>query len=113
MTTTPHLAITLIEQAQAQKEVTMNDALMRMDAILNGGAIAAHLATPPTSPSRGDMYIVATSPTGAWAGHATHMAYFDQLWRFITPRTGCLLWVNDVAELRVFTGTNWVTIVEL
>ncbi len=35
MTITPHYGLTLIEQSQAQKEVTVNEALMRIDGILN------------------------------------------------------------------------------
>lgn len=44
------------------------------------------LATPPGSPAVGDAYIVASSPTGAWTGHAKHIAsYTARGWRFIVP----------------------------
>jgi hypothetical protein len=107
MATTSHLGLTLVEQAQAQKEVTVNQAFTRLDALLNTGAIDKDLATPPGSPATGDVYIVAGSPTGAWSGHATHIAYFDQIWRFVTPREGMLLWVNDENLLYIFDGTVW------
>ena len=67
MTTTSHLTLTLVEQSQASKEVTVNTALARIDAILNTGAKDKDLSTPPGSPAAGDVYIVAASPTGAWA----------------------------------------------
>jgi hypothetical protein len=50
MAITAHLGITLIEQAQAQKEVTANEAFARMDAVLNRGANQAGVNTPPVSP---------------------------------------------------------------
>jgi hypothetical protein len=107
MVTTEHLEITLLESAQAQKEITVNEALARIDAILNCGAIDKDLATPPGSPAAGDVYIVAAAATGAWAGKSGQIAYFDQLWRFIAPNEGAMLWVNDEDAHYVFDGTAW------
>lgn len=108
MATTTHLTLTLVDAAQAQKEVTVNAALSRIDAVLNTGAIDKDLATPPGSPAAGDVYIVAASPTGAWAGQAKNVAYYDQIWRFITPNEGLTLWVRDEDKLYSYDGTNWV-----
>lgn len=108
MATTPHLNLTLVEQAQAQKEVTVNMALMRLDALLNTSAKDKDLATPPSTPTEGDVYIVAASPTGDWASHAGHIAYFNQIWRFIVPQVGASLWVADEAIHYVFDGTAWI-----
>ena len=108
MATTSHLGLTLIETAQAQKEVTANTAFTRIDAILNTGAIDKDLATPPGSPAEGDVYIVAASPTGAWAGQAGKIAFYSQTWQFITPLEGATLWVKDEDVLYSYTGSAWV-----
>jgi hypothetical protein len=108
MTTTSHLGVTLLEQAQAQKEVTVNEALSRIDAILNTGAISKAVSTPPGLPAAGAVYIVGTSPTGAWSGKANQVAYFDQIWRFVVPNEGMSLWVNDEDLFYSYNGTNWV-----
>lgn len=107
MVDTPHLQATLVETAQAQKEVTVNEALVRLDALLNTGIIDRDLNAPPGSPTYGDVYIVGSAPTGAWAGKAGQIAYFDQLWRFIPPRAGLCLWVNDEQALCRHNGTLW------
>lgn len=107
MTTTNHLGITLVETSQAQKEVTVNAAISKIDAILNTGAKDKDIATPPGSPAAGDVYIVAASPTGAWSGHAGHIAYYDQTWKFITPNEGMRLWVNDENKLYAYDGATW------
>lgn len=107
MATTPHLGMTLVEQSQSQKEVTINEALGRIDALLNTGALDKDLAAPPGSPATGDLYIVAASPTGAWAGKAGQLAYYDQVWRFFVPREGMTLWVNDEDKLYSYTGSSW------
>ncbi len=108
MATTSHLAVTLVEQAQAQKEVTMNAALIRIDAVLNAGAKDKDLATPPGSPLEGDVYIVAASATGAWVGQSGKIAYYNQSWKFITPLEGMTLWVNDEDIRYTYNGTAWV-----
>ena len=54
--------------AQAQKHVTHNEALRRLDAVVQLAVLDATLAAPPASPDEGDRYIVAASATGAWAG---------------------------------------------
>ncbi len=38
MATKSHLEMTLLEQSQAQKEITINEALARIDAVMNTGA---------------------------------------------------------------------------
>lgn len=107
MVTTPHLGLTLVEQSQAQKEVTVNMALMRIDAVLNSAAISRALSTPPTEPQEGDVYIVGAVATDSWAGKEGQIAYFEQVWRFIAPNDGMMLWVQDEAAHVVFTGGVW------
>jgi hypothetical protein len=113
MAQTPNLGITLIEQSQAQKEVTANEAFYRIDALLNRGVLDRGVNTPPGSPALGDAYIVGSAPTGAWIGHANHIAYFQQIWRFIVPNTGSVVWVNDEYSHYVFQSGNWELVVRL
>jgi Protein of unknown function (DUF2793) len=108
MAITAHMGLTLVEQAQAQKEVTVNEALQRIDAVLNNGALQVGLNTPPVTPLNGDVYIVGTSATGAWTGQNKAIAYYDQIWRFISPKAGSTLWVQNLASFYVYNGTDWV-----
>ena len=108
MSTTTHLGITLVATAQAQKEVTVNTALTLIDALLNTGAKSRVTATPPGSPTSGDLYIVGASPTGAWSGQAGNLTYYDQTWKFITPNTGMTLWVNDESLTYTYNGSAWI-----
>jgi len=70
MGNTTNLSISLVAQNQAQKEVTVNEALSIIDAVLNRGAVHNGTNTPPVSPAEGDLYIIGGSPTGAWSGKA-------------------------------------------
>lgn len=66
------------------------------------------LATPPGSPADDDAYIIAASPTGAWAGHAGKVAmWYRSTWNIFTPAEGWAAWVNDEDVLVFYSGTVW------
>ena len=108
MDSTPNLQLPYLIAAQAQKHVTHNEALRALDAIVQLLVLDKDLASPPGSPADGSRYIVAASPTGAWAGHAADIAaYQDGAWMFYTPREGWLAWVADEDKLYVYGGSAW------
>ena len=72
MTNSTNLNIALVAQNQAQKEITVNEALCTLDAILNRGAVCKGNNTPPISANAGDLYIVGLAPTQAWLGIQNH-----------------------------------------
>ncbi|NJM30156.1 MAG: DUF2793 domain-containing protein, partial [Rhizobiales bacterium] len=109
MPDTPNLALPLIEAAQAQKHVTHNEALLRLDAQVQLAVIDRTLASPPATPADGDRYLVAAAPAGAWSGHAGEIAYREaSVWRFATPQAGWRLWVEAEAAFLVFDGAQWI-----
>jgi|GEM_PF-4430327 len=108
MSTSDNLKFDLLEQNQAQKDVTINEALIQVDALLNNGAIDKDLTTPPTTPNNGDIYIIPTGAASNWAGQDNNIAWFNQIWRFIEPNEGMTIWVNDEDVLYTFDGTTWV-----
>jgi hypothetical protein len=111
---TPRLALPYIVQGQAQKEVTHNDALVRLDALVDLYILDRDLAAPPGSPTDGDAYVVAASPTGAWAGQAGNIAYrIDGAWRFFVPVKGLAAYVADEQTIIVFTAGGWVNLVSV
>lgn len=66
------------------------------------------LSTPPVSPVKGDRYIVGPSPTGAWAGQAKSIAWYDgAAWVFDAPAAGWTTWVADEVKQYTYDGTNW------
>ncbi|MDX2073018.1 MAG: DUF2793 domain-containing protein [Alphaproteobacteria bacterium] len=112
MAITDHLGITLVEQSQSQKEVTVNTALAMLDAMLNTGVIDRDLTAPPVSPASGDLYIVASGATGAWAGKDNQIAWYSGAWKFIVPAEGLTFWVKDEDKLYSWNGTAWASTLE-
>ncbi len=108
MDQTPNLALPYILAAQAQKHVTVNETVRALDAILQLMVLDKDLATPPVSPAEGNRYIVAGSPTGAWAGQAGKIAAWqDAAWMFYAPQEGWLAWVADENLIYVYDGAAW------
>lgn len=107
MTTTPNLALTYIATSQAQKEVTHNAALNDLDFIANISVIDHTLSTPPSSPNTGDSYIVAASPTGAWAGYANAVAGYYGGWSIKAPMAGWTAFTRNDNRLLYYNGAAW------
>ena len=109
MPITPRFALPLLAVAQAQKEVTHNEALTLLDALVHAAIEAGPLAEPPSSSAPGQCWIVGSAPTGAWAGHGDAIAVQTSGgWRFAVPREGThVMRLADGARLR-FEGGTWV-----
>lgn len=71
--------------------------------------LSMSLATPPGSPTKGDRYIVAASPTGAWTSHSKSIAWYNgSAWMFDVPAEGWNVYNNaDHKEYR-FDGSAWI-----
>jgi hypothetical protein len=107
--TTPNLALPELIAAQAQKHVTVNEALRALDVLVQLAVLDRDLAAPPGSPAEGQRWLVAGSPTGAWGGHADEIAAWqDGDWEFYAPQPGWLVYVVDESSLLAWTGSAWV-----
>ena len=109
MSDTTHLSLPYLEAAQAQKHVTVNEALRRLDALVHLSVLNATLTTPPTTPEEGDRYIVGTGASGAWNDEGGHVAcWVDGAWMFLVPQVGWRAFNEAVGEFVRFTGGAWV-----
>lgn len=88
---------------------SMNANLHKLTTLVQPLVLDKDLATPPVSPTTGASYIVAASPTGAWVGHATHIAVWDgSAWVFYAPNEGWRVHVDDENIAYWFNGSAWV-----
>ncbi|MEM9049148.1 MAG: DUF2793 domain-containing protein [Pseudomonadota bacterium] len=109
MSETPQFALPLLAAAQAQKHVTVNEALLRLDALAAMRFVAIDLSVPPTGAGEGDAYIVAQGATGDWSGNDGAIAVWaNGGWLFVQPKIG---WRgSDAATGRavLFDGVDWL-----
>ena len=104
MSETARLALPLLDAGQAQKELTVNEALQRLDMLAQAVVVAVGLDVPPASPAEGQAWIVGSAPTGEWAGRAGTLAGWSAGgWRFVAPVDGMTVW--SVADLCCATRT--------
>lgn len=110
MSQTSRLALPYLAAAQAQKHVTVNETLRRLDALVQLSALSAALETQPTSPDDGDIYILPAGKTGAaWSAMADGaIAYYrDGAWEELAPQAGWRCFVTDQHALYAYTGSAW------
>lgn len=110
MPSTPRFGLPLLALAQAQKEVTHNEALTLLDALIHAAVEAGPLAAPPVGAVDGQCWIVDAAPTGAWAGQGNAIAIRTSGgWRFAPPREGMRATrLSDGVQLRFAAGA-WIT----
>lgn len=108
MAETRRFGAPLLEAGQAQKHVTVNEALTRLDALAGGVVLSRTLAVAPSAPDDGDLYIVPADAGGPWAGRAGMLALWDNgAWLFAPPIAGRRVWVEDEAVEIAHTGMAW------
>ncbi|MGN5375277.1 DUF2793 domain-containing protein [Sphingomonas hankookensis] len=105
---TSRLSLPLLHVAQAQKEMTHNEALTLIDLLLHGCVEGVAQNTPPVAAQPGQCWIVGPSPDGAWTGRAGQVAGMTAGgWRFVPPREGLSLWWAGGETTLAFRGGGW------
>lgn len=90
---TDRLRLPLLATAQAQKEMTVNEALASLDAAVQAVVLSVAPSSLPVSPSSGQSWIIGGAATGAWAGHDGDMATWTAGgWRFLPSFDGMTVW---------------------
>ncbi len=110
MARTAQLDLPLVLPAQAQKHVTVNEALARLDAITQLRIVSAGRATPPAAAVDGEAYLLPSGASDAWAGHAGKIALRSNGgWVFVTPKAGWRAWDAGAKAYLTCHGAGWVT----
>lgn len=105
---TNRLALPYIMPSQAQKHVTVNEALRRLDGIVQLTLQEAVTATPPIDPQAGATYFIGQEATGAWTNQAGQLAVWqDDGWIFVSPKRGWRAYLLDINALAIFDGVGW------
>jgi hypothetical protein len=100
------LGLPLVQAAQAQKHVTVNEGLGRLDAVVQLVLSSTEEAVPP-EPASG-VYAVPEGATGAWAGRAGQVAFASAGgWEYVTPARGWTALVSDRGPA-IFDGGSWL-----
>lgn len=111
MSNTYQFELPLILSSQAQKHVTVNEAMARLDALAQLRFVSRSVSLPPVDPVDGVAYFTASSATGEWAGQGDRIAIFaNGGWLFQDAKNGWRAWIEDEALSVQFDGSNWVAL---
>ena len=96
---------------QSQKELTHNEGLARIDALLHP-VVEAKLAAPPvglSDASDGLCWLIDDIATGAWAGLSGQIARWSGgSWCYIAPAKGMTIWLASVEKRLFYIAGTWV-----
>lgn len=110
MTDTPRMSLPLLAPAQAQKHVTVNEALARIDGLAQLTLESTVVATPPAAAPEGAVYAVPPGAVNGWAGQDGMLALsIGGGWVFVPPRRGWRALVLDSGAQAVWDGSEWRT----
>ena len=100
--TTPRLALPLLYVGQTQKEITVNEGILRTDFLIDS-AIEGVVSIPPLSPVSGLLWLVGATPVGDFGGKTDNLAgWSDSGWRFFAPRDGMRVFDLSLSGFRLY-----------
>lgn len=99
---------TATHPGQAQKEFFVNEALARLDALVQA-TVLDERAQPPVQPQPGDAYLVAAGAEGAWQGEDGTIAVYQAThWLFQPPVRGASVRRLDTGQVCIYSN-GWTT----
>lgn len=108
MSDTANLLLPLLAAAQAQKHVTVNEALVRLDALAQLRLQSATVTVPPSAAADGLCWYLPVGAVGDWAGQTGTVAIrFNGGWVFVPPQTGWRALILDEGADAIHDGTGW------
>ncbi|MTH77213.1 DUF2793 domain-containing protein [Paracoccus aestuariivivens] len=106
---TTNLTLPLLLPAQAQKHVTVNDALMRLDGMVDLVLQSVSRTAPPSPVVEGQCWGVPAGAINEWEGQAGKIAIgANGGWVFVAPTFGRRAMIADRGMMAVHDGLVWV-----
>lgn len=109
----PRLDLPFLAPAQAQKHVTINEALRRLDSLVMLTVESRSVTAEPASPQAGQGWLLPGTRTGpVWQTlrSGDFVVFEDGAWRAFAPQAGFTVFIRDESLLVVFDGSAWRTL---
>lgn len=110
---TARLELPYLAAGQMQKHVTLNEALTRLDALVQTLIVSRTTTAQPDTPEEGALYVLPPGRTGAdwgtWAVGTLVRADMGS-WVEVPVQDGLIALVEDAGELIVRSGGDWVAL---
>ncbi len=111
MVSTVRFGMPMLVSGQGQKEITHNEALVLLDAILSCIVERRDLTEPPIGALDGQCWLVPEGATGDWSGRAGEVAISTAGgWRYLAPPDGATVFDRQGSEQLRRLGGSWCVI---
>jgi hypothetical protein len=110
------LALPYLAAGQMQKHVTLNEALTRLDALVQATAVSRTVAVQPAAPADGDLHVLPAGAEGAaWSAFgAGELARAEAgVWTVVDAPEGALVFIADAGEFVVRRDGGWMRLGEV
>ncbi|MEM7494320.1 MAG: DUF2793 domain-containing protein [Pseudomonadota bacterium] len=108
---TPRLGLPYLLPNQAQKHVTVNESLRRLDALVLAAIEGQDANEPSLSPNEGESWLTGSSPTGLWQNMPNRLVFWaDGAWHFEVPQAGWRVYDKSESQLVIYDGTSWTAL---
>ena len=108
MADTSQLHLPLLAPSQAQKQVTVNEAFVRIDGLTQMVLQSRTTSVPPLTANDGVSFGVPSGAVNAWSGQVGTIAIWSNGgWLFVPPQRGWRAWVADESVPAIYDGTDW------
>lgn len=108
MSNTNQLGLPLLQPAQAQKHVTVNEAMTRLDGLVQLVLISKSVALPPAVVIGGACFGVPVGAVNEWSGQDGKIAIgTNGGWEFVDPKRGWSATILDEGGSALFDGAAW------
>lgn len=107
---TARLGLAYLQERQAMKHVTLNEALKRLDVLVQAVAVSRAVSVQPPSAEEGSVFILPETRSGSdWGAMQVNAlaCYVDGVWFEILPAIGWSVYVMDENMQVFFTGEGW------
>lgn len=103
------LGLPYVRAGQLQKHVTVNEALTRLDSLVQTAVASRTASVPPGVVNEGDLFIVGPAPDGAWEGFAPDELVRAEFsgWVRIEPTPGMQVTVLDEQVSLLWLDGAW------
>lgn len=106
---TKRLELPLLQPAQSQKHVTVNEALMRLDGLVNLVLESATQAVPPAEIVDGQCWAVPAGAGGGWQGQDGHVAIgANGGWVYVPVQDGMRGFIRDQGVEAISRNGMWI-----
>jgi hypothetical protein len=113
--TTPNLSLPFLFPSQADKHVSVNEGLSRLDTLVQLRVISYSQTAQPSSAADGSSFILPVGKTGsAWSQIPDNSiaTWRDNAWTYHRPLKGWRAFVDATNEVIMFDGMAWSQLFE-